>query len=100
MTIPFLDLGAQHQALRSDIMAAWGRVLDSTAFVSGREVKAFEDEFAELHGVRHCVAVSTGTDALVLALRAAEIGADDRVVLPANTFIATAEAVSAVGAVA
>lgn len=98
MNVPFLDLALQHQALRDEILAAWTRILDSTSFVSGREVQAFEEEFAALHGVRHCVAVSSGTDALVLALRAAGIGPGDRVALPANTFIATAEAVSCVGA--
>lgn len=99
MTVPFLDLVPQHRALREEILAAWARVLDSTAFVSGSEVRAFEEEFAAAHGVRHAVAVSSGTDALVLALRAAGVGPGQRVALPANTFIATAEAVSGVGAV-
>jgi dTDP-4-amino-4,6-dideoxygalactose transaminase len=99
VTVPFLDLAPQHRELRDEILAAWSRILDSTAFVSGAEVQAFEEEFAERHGTSHCVAVSSGTDALVLALRAAGIGPGDRVVLPANTFIATAEAVSCVGAV-
>jgi dTDP-4-amino-4,6-dideoxygalactose transaminase len=95
--IPFLDLGAQHRPLRDEILAAWARVLDSTAFVSGREVGAFEEEFAEACGVDQCVALSSGTDALVLALRALGVKRDDEVVIPANTFIATAEAVSIVG---
>jgi dTDP-4-amino-4,6-dideoxygalactose transaminase len=96
--VPFLDLQPQHQLLREEILAAWTRVLDSTAFVSGAEVRAFEEEYADANGVSHCVAVSSGTDALVIALRAAGIGRGDEVVVPANTFIATAGAVSMVGA--
>ena len=72
--------------------------MDEARFVSGREVAAFERAFADAHAVDHCVAVSTGTDALILALRALGVGAGEKVVVPANTFIATAEAVSTVGA--
>jgi len=99
VTVPFLNLALQHRTLRAEILAAWERVLDSTSFVSGGEVRAFEEEFAERHGVQHCIAVSSGTDALVLALRAAGVRPGERVALPANTFIATAEAVSTIGAV-
>jgi len=79
-------------------MAAFGRVLDSSAFIQGPEVEAFEREFAAFCGVRHAVAVSNGTDALALALRALDVGAGDVVALPAFTFAATAEAVCHVGA--
>lgn len=98
-TVPLIDLRAQHARLRQEILREWTEVLDSAAFVSGRRVQAFEEEFAQLCGVRHCVALSSGTDALVLILRALGVAQGDRVVLPANTFIATAEAVSWVGAV-
>ena len=97
--VPFLDLTAQHSPLHDEILDAWSRILRTGAFVSGREVAAFEQEFAATCEARHCVAVSTGTDALVLALRALRICPGDRVIVPANTFFATVEAVSLVGAV-
>jgi dTDP-4-amino-4,6-dideoxygalactose transaminase len=96
--VPLLDLAAQHEPLREEILAAWGRLLQAGAFVNGEEVAAFEREFAAACEVRECVAVSSGTDALVLALRGLGLGPGDRVIVPANTFFATAEAVSLVGA--
>jgi dTDP-4-amino-4,6-dideoxygalactose transaminase len=96
--VPMLDLPAQHEPLHDEILAAWSRILRAGAFVSGTEVAAFEREFAAACEVDHCVAVSTGTDALVLALRALGVGPGDRVIVPANTFVATAEAVRLVGA--
>jgi dTDP-4-amino-4,6-dideoxygalactose transaminase len=96
--VPLVDLPAQHAALHDEILAVWSRILRAGAFVSGHEVAAFEREFAAACEVAHCVAVSTGTDALVLALRALGVGPGDRVIIPANTFFATAEAVSLVGA--
>jgi dTDP-3-amino-3,4,6-trideoxy-alpha-D-glucose transaminase len=97
--VPLLDLAEQHALLHDEILGAWSRILRAGAFVSGREVAAFEQEFAAACEARHCVAVSTGTDALVLALRALGAGPGHRVIVPANTFVATAEAVSLVGAV-
>jgi dTDP-3-amino-3,4,6-trideoxy-alpha-D-glucose transaminase len=100
-TVPLvglLDLPAQHAPLHDEILAAWSRILRAAAFVSGPEVEAFEREFADACEVAECVAVSTGTDALVLALRALGVGPGDRVIVPANTFFATAEAVSLAGA--
>ena len=98
MRVPFVDLGAQHKALREDILRAWVDVLDSTRFIASREVAAFEYSFASAHGVDHCAAVGTGTDALFMILLALGVGPGDAVVVPANTFIATAEAVSLTGA--
>lgn len=98
MKVPFLDLGAQHHPLRREILAAWAEVFDATRFVSSTQVAQFEQSFAKAHGANHCIGVSSGTDALYIALRALEVGHGDRVVLPANTFIATAEAVSMTGA--
>lgn len=97
--VPLLDLAEQHAALHDEILDAWSRLLRAGTFVSGREVAAFEREFAAVCEARHCLAVSTGTDALVLALRAVGIGPGERVIVPANTFVATAEAVNLVGAV-
>lgn len=95
--VPLVDLAVGHTPLEDEILAAWRRILRAGAFVSGREVAAFEQDFAAACEVAHCVAVSSGTDALVLALRALGVGAGDRVIVPANTFFATAEAVSLVG---
>lgn len=98
MGIPFLDLEAQHRPLRNEILREWAQIYDTAHFVSGDRVAAFEEAFAAAHDAAHAVAVSNGTVALELALRASDIGPGDRVIVPANTFIATAEAVSNVGA--
>lgn len=91
--IPLVDLAAQHRQVADEVAAGWAEVLAGTAFVGGPAVSAFEAEFAAYTGAAHCVGVGNGTDALELALRAAGVGPDDECVLPANTFIATAEAV-------
>jgi dTDP-3-amino-3,4,6-trideoxy-alpha-D-glucose transaminase len=96
--VPFVDLRSAHADLHDEILRAWSRILRAGAFVSGAEVAAFEREFAALTEVERCVAVSSGTDALVLTLRALGVGPGHRVIVPANTFIATAEAVSLAGA--
>lgn len=98
MHVPFLDLVAHHQPHRDDLIAGFSEILDSASFINGPRVRAFEEAFAEAHQVDHAIAVGNGTVALEIALRALDIGAGDRVVVPANTFIATAEAVSNVGA--
>lgn len=98
MDVPFLDLTRHHEPIRGEVLDAWADIYDASAFVSGPRVAAFESAFAAAHGVDHAVAVSSGTAALELALRSIGIGHDDLVVVPASTFIATAEAVSNVGA--
>jgi len=98
MRIPHADLRAQHEALRADIEAAIQRVVDSSAFVRGPEVEAFEREFAAFCDVAHAVGVGNGTDALALALRAVGIGPGDAVVTVPFTFAATVEAICHVGA--
>ncbi|HEX8747483.1 MAG TPA: DegT/DnrJ/EryC1/StrS family aminotransferase [Pyrinomonadaceae bacterium] len=98
MMIPFVDLQAQYRAIKEEVDAAVMRVLGNASFVLGREVAAFEESFAEYTGARHCVGVSNGTAAIQLALTACGIGAGDEVIVPANTFFATAEAVSTAGA--
>ena len=97
--IPFLDLERQHEELRQELVAAFERVLSSSAFILGEEVESFEREFAEYCGVRHCVGTASGTAALTLALIAAGIGRGDEVIVPAHTFIASALAVVHAGAV-
>jgi dTDP-4-amino-4,6-dideoxygalactose transaminase len=96
--IPLIDLGAQHREIAGEVAAGWAAVLETTSFILGKQVKEFEDAYAAFSGSKHCVGVANGTDALELALRAARIGEGDEVILPANTFIATALAVSRTGA--
>ncbi|GLY05284.1 MULTISPECIES: DegT/DnrJ/EryC1/StrS family aminotransferase [Actinoplanes] len=96
--IPLVDLAAAHAEVAEEVEAGFKRIIAETAFVGGAEVAAFEREYAVFGGVPHCVGVANGTDALELALRAAGVGPGDEVILPANTFVATAEAVVRAGA--
>jgi len=96
--IPQMDLAAQYAAIGGKIREAVTRVLASQQFVLGKEGAALEREIAELCGVQHGIGVASGTDALILALRAAGVAADDEVILPPFTFVATGSAVSALGA--
>lgn len=96
--IPLVDLGWQHAQVADEVAAGWADVLARTAFVGGPAVARFEAEYAAHTGARHCVGVGNGTDAIELALRALGVGPGDECVLPANTFIATAEAVARTGA--
>jgi dTDP-4-amino-4,6-dideoxygalactose transaminase len=98
MTVPFLDLKAQYQAIKDEIRPAIDRVLDSCAFVLGDEVAAFEREFAAYCGTSHAVAVNTGTSALHLALLAAKVGPGDDVITVPFTFVATVAAIRYTGA--
>ena len=97
-SIPLVDLGAQHRAIADEVASGFAAVLEKTAFILGPAVKEFETAYAAFVGAKHCVGVANGTDALELALRAAGIGPGDEVILPANTFIATALAVARAGA--
>lgn len=96
--VRFVDLGAQHSEVAEEIEAGLRRVIAATAFVDGPEVAEFEREWAAYCGVAQCVSVGNGTDAIELGLRAAGIGRGHEVIVPANTFIATAEAVTRAGA--
>jgi dTDP-4-amino-4,6-dideoxygalactose transaminase len=98
VTVPFLDLTSQLESIREEIMDAVDRVFASGQFVGGEWVERFEEQFARFVGSRYAIGVGSGTAALELALKAAHIGAGDEVILPANSFFATAEAVSNVGA--
>ena len=97
-SIPQFDLSDQYAAVGAEIRTAIERVLSSQQFVLGREGAAFEEEIAVLCGVAHGVGVASGTDALILALRACGVQAGDEVLLPTYTFVATGSAVSALGA--
>jgi len=98
MNIPFVDLNAQYHALKPEMDAAIQSVLERTAFILGPEVEAFEQAFADYIGAKHAIGVGSGTDALRLALEALDIGPGDEVITVANTYIATCEAISHVGA--
>lgn len=98
MKVPFMDLHIQYINLRTEINSAMQRVLDSSEFIGGSEKNQFEKSFAETCGVSGCVGVGNGTDAISISLRALGIGLGDEVIVPAFTFIASSEAVSAVGA--
>lgn len=97
--IPFLDLGAAYKELKTDIDASIQRVLNSGWYILGPEVDSFEAEWAEYCDAAHSVGLANGLDALILALRALEIGQGDEVIVPSNTYIATWLAISAVGAI-
>jgi dTDP-4-amino-4,6-dideoxygalactose transaminase len=98
MKIPFVDLKSLHNEIKDDLSEVFDRVLDNSTFVLGPEVQRFEQEFAAYCGTEHCVAVNTGTAAIHLALAALSIGLGDEVITVSHTFIATAEAITAVGA--
>ncbi len=96
--VPFLDLKAQYASIKEEVHEAVHAVLESGHFVGGEWVEKFEQEFARFVGAKYAVAVSSGTSALELALKAAGIRPGDEVIVPTNSFFATAEAVSNVGA--
>ena len=96
--IPLVDLKAQYETIKPEIDRAIATVISETAFIGGPHVKAFEEAFAAYCGVRHCVGVANGTDALFIALKALGIGAGDEVITAANSFVATSEAITMAGA--
>lgn len=98
MRIPGANLKAQYDPIRDEVIEAFTRLLETTQFVQGPDVKAFEDEFASYCEVKHAIGVANGTEALMLALRAVGVGPDDAVLVPDWTFAATIESVCHVGA--
>jgi dTDP-4-amino-4,6-dideoxygalactose transaminase len=99
MSIPLVDLAAQQAEVDAEVKEGLADVFATTSFIGGKAVAEFENAYAEATDVAYCVGVANGTDALELALRAVGVGPGGEVILPANTFIATAEAVSRIGAV-
>ena len=97
-TVPFVDLSWQTARIRDETDAAMGRVIDASSFILGNTAESFEQAFARYCGAEYCVGLGNGTDALELAMQSVGIGEGDEVILPANTFAATAEAVARVGA--
>lgn len=98
MNVPFVDLKAQYLSIKSEMDPAIEEIISNTAFIGGRAVVRFEEEFAAYIGVPHCLSVANGTEAIEIALRALGIGEGDEVIVPANSFIATSEAVTSAGA--
>jgi dTDP-4-amino-4,6-dideoxygalactose transaminase len=98
INIPILDLKPQYNSIKGEIHAAIDRVLESGAFIMGPDVKLFEEEVAQYLGVKHAIGVNSGTDALVIGLRALGIGVGDEVITTPFSFFATAESISSVGA--
>jgi dTDP-4-amino-4,6-dideoxygalactose transaminase len=98
MDVPYVNLSAQHAAIKPEILAAVGHVIDSGQFILGDDVAEFECRFADLCGVRYAVGVNSGTDALMLALRAVGVGPGDEVITAPNSFVATASSITLLGA--
>lgn len=98
MSIPFVDLKAQYQALQSEIDTAINAVISECAFIKGPYVEAFESEFANYINAKHCISCANGTDAIEIVLQALGVGPGDEVIVPANSFIATSESVTTAGA--
>ena len=98
LKVPFADFSVMHNEIRKDLDAAYSRVLNKNIYIQGEECHLFEQEFANYCGAKYCIGVATGLDALYLILKALNIGQGDEVIVPSNTFIATALAVSYVGA--
>lgn len=98
MSVPYVNIGGQHAAIKAELLEAMGRVIDSGMYVLGAEVEELERQFAELIGVRFAIGVNSGTDALIFALRGLGIGPGDEVITAANSFIASAGCAAMVGA--
>ena len=96
--IPLVDLALQHEVVADEVAAGFAGVIGSSAYILGPEVSSFEAEFSDFVKVQHCVGVANGTDAIEVLLRAIDIGPGGEVIVPANTFIGTAEAVRRCGA--
>ena len=96
--IPYVNLKLQHAKLKEEILAAVSEVIDRGDFVLGQSVSEFEERFAELCGVKHAIALNSGTDALILAMKVLGIGPGDEVITPPNSFISTASAIALLGA--
>jgi dTDP-4-amino-4,6-dideoxygalactose transaminase len=99
MQIPYLSFESMHGPIREEMTRAFQEVYDSHWYVLGKEVEAFEHQYAAFTGARHCIGVSNGLDALHLGLRALGVGPGDEVIVPSNTYIATVLAVSYIGAI-
>ncbi len=98
MKIPFVDLKVQYESIQSEIDGVIAKVITDSAFIGGSYLKTFETNFASYVGVKHCIGVGNGTDALFIALKSLGVGMGDEVITVANSFISTSEAITATGA--
>jgi len=98
MIVPFVDLKAQYLSIKNEINAAIESVIEETAFVSGKYASEFEAAFAKAYGIKHCIGVANGTDAIFIALKMLGIGSGDEVITVANSWISTSETISQTGA--
>jgi len=98
MNVPFVDLKTQYSSIKEEIFKEINEVLDNTAYICGKKAKKFEEDFAKIHNVKYAVGLSSGTDALHVALHALGIKQGDEVIVPVNTFIATPEGATLCGA--
>ena len=98
MSIPFVDLKTQYQAIKPEIDNAIASVMEDTAFVRGKYVVEFEKDYAEKYGVKHCISVANGTDAIYITLKALGTGSGDEVITVANSWISTSETITQTGA--
>ena len=98
MKIPFVDLKAQYKTIKNEIDDAIQSVIDETAFIKGKYVGKYEKEYAEKYGVKHCIGVANGTDAIYVSLKALGIGKGDEVITVANSWISTSETITQAGA--
>ena len=98
MEIPFVDLKTQYQSIKPEIDSAIASVIEDTAFVRGKYVNEFEKAYAEKYGVKHCISVANGTDAIYITLKALGIGLGDEVITVANSWISTSETITQTGA--
>lgn len=94
MEIPFVDLKSQYKTIKKEVDSAIEKVINNSQFIQGEEVFLFEEEFANYLGVKYCIGVNSGTDALIIGIRALELKSDDEIIVPVNTFIATAFGIS------
>lgn len=98
MIIPFVDLKSQYNSIKSQIDKAIAEVIDETSFIGGNHIKTFERDFASIHGVKHCIGVANGTDAIYITLKMLGIGSGDEVITTAASWISTSETISQTGA--
>ncbi|MGN6477941.1 MAG: DegT/DnrJ/EryC1/StrS family aminotransferase, partial [Flavipsychrobacter sp.] len=98
MNVPFVDLKKQYQDIKPEIDRAIQEVIENTAFIGGKYVKAFEQQFAELYGVKHMIACANGTDSLYILMKMLGIGQGDEVITVANSWISSSETITQAGA--
>lgn len=98
MRVPFVDLKAQYQTIKQEIDEAIQSVVNETAFIGGKNVKEFENHFAELYGVKHCISTANGTDSLYILMKMLGIGPGDEVITVANSWISSSETITQTGA--